>query len=84
LIFGVLTPLSAISWRPVLVVEEAGVPGIVLSFLLRLTDSDCPFDIFKLFFQYLTSYSLVAIFQQDQRVSSQPTTRTLLQVLSPV
>ena len=27
LIFGVLTPLSAISWRPVLVVEEAGVPG---------------------------------------------------------
>jgi hypothetical protein len=22
-----LTPLSAISWRPVLVVEEAGVPG---------------------------------------------------------
>ena len=26
LIFGVLTPLSAISWRPVLVVEEAGVP----------------------------------------------------------
>jgi len=31
LIFGVLTPLSpifqAISWRPVLVVEEAEVPG---------------------------------------------------------
>jgi hypothetical protein len=27
LIFGVLTSLSAISWRPVLVVEEAGVPG---------------------------------------------------------
>jgi hypothetical protein len=27
LIFGVLMPLSAISWRPVLVVEEAGVPG---------------------------------------------------------
>jgi hypothetical protein len=27
LIFGVLTPLSAISWRPVLVVEEAGVLG---------------------------------------------------------
>jgi hypothetical protein len=27
LIFGVFTPLSAISWRPVLVVEEAGVPG---------------------------------------------------------
>jgi hypothetical protein len=27
LIFGVLTPLSAISWRPVLVMEEAGVPG---------------------------------------------------------
>jgi hypothetical protein len=26
LIFGVLTPLSAISWQPVLVVEEAGVP----------------------------------------------------------
>ena len=26
-IFGVLTPLSTISWRPVLVVEEAGVPG---------------------------------------------------------
>jgi len=26
-IFGVLTPLSAISWRSVLVVEEAGVPG---------------------------------------------------------
>ena len=26
-IFGVLTPLSAISWRPVLVVEEVGVPG---------------------------------------------------------
>jgi len=24
LIFAVLTPLSAISWRPVLVVEEAG------------------------------------------------------------
>ena len=24
---GVLAPLSAISWRPVLVVEEAGVPG---------------------------------------------------------
>jgi hypothetical protein len=24
--FCVLTPLSAISWRPVLVVEEAGVP----------------------------------------------------------
>jgi hypothetical protein len=23
--FGVLTPLSAISWQPVLVVEEAGV-----------------------------------------------------------
>jgi hypothetical protein len=22
--FGILTPLSAISWRPVLVVEEAG------------------------------------------------------------
>jgi hypothetical protein len=31
LIFGVLTPLSAISWRPVLVVEEAGVPGIEIS-----------------------------------------------------
>jgi hypothetical protein len=31
LIFGVLTPLSAIfqlSWRPVLVVEEAGVPEV--------------------------------------------------------
>jgi hypothetical protein len=27
LIFGVLMPLSAISWRPVSVVEEAGVPG---------------------------------------------------------
>jgi hypothetical protein len=31
LIFGVLTPLfnniSAISWRPVLVMEDAGVPG---------------------------------------------------------
>jgi hypothetical protein len=27
LIFGVLMPLSAISWQPVLVVEEAGVPG---------------------------------------------------------
>jgi len=31
LIFGVLTPLSTIfqlyHWRPVLVVEEAGVPG---------------------------------------------------------
>jgi hypothetical protein len=27
LIVGVLTPPSAISWRPVLVVEEAGVPG---------------------------------------------------------
>jgi hypothetical protein len=27
LIFGVLTPLSGISWRPVLVVEEDGVPG---------------------------------------------------------
>jgi hypothetical protein len=27
LIFGVLTPLSAISWQPVLVVEEAGVAG---------------------------------------------------------
>jgi hypothetical protein len=26
LIFGVLMPLSAISWRPVLVVEEAGEP----------------------------------------------------------
>jgi hypothetical protein len=26
-IFGILTPLSAISWRPALVVEEAGVPG---------------------------------------------------------
>jgi hypothetical protein len=26
-IFGVLAPLSAISWRPVLVVEEAGVLG---------------------------------------------------------
>jgi hypothetical protein len=25
-IFGVLTSLSTISWRPVLVVEEAGVP----------------------------------------------------------
>jgi hypothetical protein len=25
-IFGALTPLSAISWRPVLVVEEVGVP----------------------------------------------------------
>ena len=25
--FGILTPLSAISWQPVLVVEEAGVPG---------------------------------------------------------
>jgi hypothetical protein len=25
-IFGILTPLSAISWRPALVVEEAGVP----------------------------------------------------------
>jgi hypothetical protein len=25
-IFGILTPLSAISLRPVLVVEEAGVP----------------------------------------------------------
>jgi hypothetical protein len=25
--FGVLMPLSAISWQPVLVVEEAGVPG---------------------------------------------------------
>jgi hypothetical protein len=25
--FWCLTPLSAISWRPVLVVEEAGVPG---------------------------------------------------------
>ena len=27
LIFGVLSPLSAISWRPVLVVEEDGVTG---------------------------------------------------------
>ena len=27
LIFGVIMPLSAISWRPVLVVEEARVPG---------------------------------------------------------
>ena len=27
LIFWCLTPLSTISWRPVLVVEEAGVPG---------------------------------------------------------
>jgi hypothetical protein len=27
LIFGVLMPLSAISWCPVLVVEEAGVAG---------------------------------------------------------
>ena len=27
MIFGVLMPLSAILWRPVLVVEEAGVPG---------------------------------------------------------
>jgi hypothetical protein len=27
LIIGVLMPLSAISWRPVLVVEEAGIPG---------------------------------------------------------
>jgi hypothetical protein len=27
LIFGGLTPLSAISWQPVLVVEEVGVPG---------------------------------------------------------
>jgi hypothetical protein len=27
LIFCALTPLSAIAWRPVLVVEEAGVPG---------------------------------------------------------
>ena len=26
LIFDVLTPLSAISWQPVLVVEETGVP----------------------------------------------------------
>ena len=26
--FGVLTPLSAIFQRPVLVVEEAGVPGV--------------------------------------------------------
>jgi len=26
LIFLCLTPLSAISWQPVLVVEEAGVP----------------------------------------------------------
>ena len=25
--FGVLMPLSAISWQPVLVVEEAGVHG---------------------------------------------------------
>ena len=25
--FWCFTPLSAISWRPVLVVEEAGVPG---------------------------------------------------------
>jgi hypothetical protein len=25
--FWCLTPLSAISWRPLLVVEEAGVPG---------------------------------------------------------
>ena len=25
--FWCLTPLSAISWRPVLVVEEAGLPG---------------------------------------------------------
>ena len=25
--FLCLTPLSAISWRPVLVLEEAGVPG---------------------------------------------------------
>jgi hypothetical protein len=25
--FWCLTPLSAISWRPVLVMEEAGVPG---------------------------------------------------------
>jgi hypothetical protein len=27
LIFWYLMPLSAISWQPVLVVEEAGVPG---------------------------------------------------------
>jgi hypothetical protein len=27
LFLGVLAPLSAMSWRPVLVVEEAGVPG---------------------------------------------------------
>jgi hypothetical protein len=26
LLFGVLTPLSAISWQAVLVVEEVGVP----------------------------------------------------------
>ena len=39
LIFGVLTPLSAIfqlSWRPVLVVEEVRVPGKLYHLRLRV------------------------------------------------
>ena len=33
----------------------------MLSVLLRYTDSDCPFGIFKLFFDYLESYPSIII-----------------------
>jgi hypothetical protein len=45
LIFGVLTPLSAIfqlllSWQPVLVVEEVGVPSITGVYVHKQSDSN--------------------------------------------
>jgi len=51
LIFGVLMPLSAISWRPVLVVEEAGVPrrepptlgNQLVNFITCSCESSAPF-----------------------------------------
>jgi hypothetical protein len=43
--------ISATSWRPVLLVEEIGVPGENVLSVLQYTDSDCPFGIFKLFLQ---------------------------------
>jgi len=39
-----------------------GVLVIVLSVLLRYTDSDCPFGIFKLFFQLYFSYIMATSF----------------------
>ena len=60
--------------------------AIVLSVLLRHTDSDCPFGIFKLFLnvkynlqQHIMNYSLLALFVCDRCKATCPT----ISIISP-